>query len=87
MYKILIVFAFITLRNHTIMFLVFKSYKNINFKEKFTRVKNSRSLHKTFNVEPLYLQHENTGTYFKLIFICMYIYLYVCIYIYMYVYI
>ena len=25
------------------------------------RVKNSRSLHKTFNVEPLYLQHENSG--------------------------
>ena len=25
------------------------------------RVKNSRSLHRTFNVEPLYLQHENTG--------------------------
>jgi len=24
-------------------------------------VKNSRSLHRTFNVEPLYLQHENTG--------------------------
>ncbi len=28
------------------------------------RVKNSRSLHKTFNVEPLYLQHENTGQLF-----------------------
>ena len=27
----------------------------------FNRVKNSRSLHRTFNVEPLYLQHENTG--------------------------
>ena len=27
----------------------------------FPRVKNSRSLHRTFNVEPLYLQHENTG--------------------------
>ena len=27
------------------------------------RVKNSRSLHKTFNVEPLYLQHENSGKY------------------------
>ena len=27
----------------------------------FFRVKNSRSLHRTFNVEPLYLQHENTG--------------------------
>ena len=26
-----------------------------------SRVKNSRSLHRTFNVEPLYLQHENTG--------------------------
>ena len=25
------------------------------------RVKNTRSLHRTFNVEPLYLQHENTG--------------------------
>ena len=25
------------------------------------RVKNSRSLHKTFNVDPLYLQHENSG--------------------------
>ena len=24
-------------------------------------MKNSRSLHRTFNVEPLYLQHENTG--------------------------
>ena len=29
------------------------------------RVKNSRSLHKTFNVEPLYLQHENTGNEFS----------------------
>ena len=28
----------------------------------FCRVKNTRSLHRTFNVEPLYLQHENTGT-------------------------
>ena len=27
----------------------------------YSRVKNSRSLHRTFNVEPLYLQHENTG--------------------------
>ena len=24
-------------------------------------VRNSRSLHRTFNVDPLYLQHENTG--------------------------
>lgn len=25
------------------------------------RVKNSQDLHRTFNVEPIYLQHENTG--------------------------
>ncbi len=24
-------------------------------------VRNSRSLHRTFNVDPLYLQHENSG--------------------------
>lgn len=27
----------------------------------FCRVKNSCALHRTFNVEPLYLQHENSG--------------------------
>lgn len=27
----------------------------------FRRVKNSSALHRTFNVEPLYLQHENSG--------------------------
>lgn len=25
------------------------------------RVKNSAALHRTFNVQPLYLQHENSG--------------------------
>ena len=25
------------------------------------RVQDSRALHRTFNVDPLYLQHENTG--------------------------
>jgi hypothetical protein len=27
----------------------------------FVRVRNSGALHRTFNVEPLYLQHENSG--------------------------
>ena len=27
----------------------------------FFRVKNSQTLHRTFNVDPLYLQHENSG--------------------------
>lgn len=27
----------------------------------FIRVKNSECLHRTFNVDPLYLQHENSG--------------------------
>lgn len=27
------------------------------------RVKNSECLHRTFNVDPLYLQHENSGVY------------------------
>lgn len=31
------------------------------FKSKY-RVKNSTALHRTFNVEPLYLQHENSGS-------------------------
>ena len=28
------------------------------------RVKNSGALHRTFNVEPLYLRHENSGIFF-----------------------
>ena len=35
-------------------------------------VRNSRSLHKTFNVDPLYLQHENSGLFpFKVSHICI----------------
>lgn len=37
------------------------------------RVKNSCALHRTFNVEPLYLQHENSGKHFfhlTIFFIC-----------------
>lgn len=29
----------------------------------YFRVKNSGALHRTFNVEPLYLQHENSGIF------------------------
>lgn len=32
------------------------------------RVKNSGALHRTFNVQPLYLRHENTGKIFYFIF-------------------
>ena len=35
----------------------------VTIKIDLCRVKNSHSLHKTFNVEPLYLQHENTGSF------------------------
>ncbi len=31
------------------------------------RVKNSGALHRTFNVQPLYLRHENTGEFIGLV--------------------
>ncbi|XP_023333251.1 histidine decarboxylase [Eurytemora carolleeae] len=40
-------------------------------------VKNSRSLHRTFNVEPLYLQHENTGL--AIDYMVSYIFIYIII--------
>lgn len=38
-----------------------------------SRVKDSKSLHRTFNVDPLYLQHENSGdvTNTNLFIICV----------------
>lgn len=33
----------------------------INYNNMVSRVTNSAALHRTFNVEPLYLQHENSG--------------------------
>ena len=39
------------------LFYGFITIKHIQFR----RVKDSRTLHRTFNVQPLYLRHENTG--------------------------
>ena len=46
---------------HTNSFYGLLDQQEILDRKMFPRVKNSRSLHRTFNVEPLYLQHENTG--------------------------
>ncbi|GAB6023817.1 hypothetical protein CHUAL_014223 [Chamberlinius hualienensis] len=35
-------------------------------------VKNSQTLHRTFNVDPLYLQHENSGKAFVIVFLLLF---------------
>ena len=54
-------FALLTLTSQQQYLYFDEPMRKIKTKLLSNRVKNSRSLHRTFNVEPLYLQHENTG--------------------------
>ena len=61
-WRVFVYFLFDLVLFGTLKLTPISSYKIIFLPKWYCfRVKNSRSLHRTFNVEPLYLQHENTG--------------------------
>ena len=64
--------GFVACDFHDFHFVVFKKRRaGLNLFRNVCRVKNSHALHRTFNVQPIYLRHENTGIkLLKIVLVC-----------------